>query len=240
MTYWQWTSILQDSPSESSVCIDFWIVMDWLFWIGIGSNESRSWTVNQLIRNWSFCVLFPNHVDFFVVFLVPILFWFQRSVCPCSPFPTCFSGRWYLRRKGLRIRRVGGFGGWLFHGGWLWVRFDKYSLLIWMEETMAARAAKAKNFIFEISWFWLILINMFKLKLKCIWILSYLPIQYLIFSLKDEISWISKYIIKIVFEWIAVYNYNSKPVSYTHLRAHETSLHLVCPLLLEKTLHFCR
>ena len=26
-----------------------------------------------------------------------------------------------------------------------------------------------------------------------------------------------------------------KPVSYTHLRAHETSLHLVCRLLLEKT-----
>ena len=26
----------------------------------------------------------------------------------------------------------------------------------------------------------------------------------------------------------------SKPVSYTHLRAHETSLHLVCRLLLEK------
>ena len=25
------------------------------------------------------------------------------------------------------------------------------------------------------------------------------------------------------------------PVSYTHLRAHETSLHLVCRLLLEKT-----
>ena len=27
----------------------------------------------------------------------------------------------------------------------------------------------------------------------------------------------------------------SRPVSYTHLRAHETSLHLVCRLLLEKT-----
>eukprot|EP00831_Metopus_contortus_P002058 TRINITY_DN10763_c0_g1_i1.p2 TRINITY_DN10763_c0_g1~~TRINITY_DN10763_c0_g1_i1.p2 ORF type:complete len:125 (+),score=26.91 TRINITY_DN10763_c0_g1_i1:164-538(+) len=27
---------------------------------------------------------------------------------------------------------------------------------------------------------------------------------------------------------------SSKPVSYTHLRAHETSLHLVCRLLLEK------
>ena len=26
----------------------------------------------------------------------------------------------------------------------------------------------------------------------------------------------------------------NKPVSYTHLRAHETSLHLVCRLLLEK------
>ena len=26
-----------------------------------------------------------------------------------------------------------------------------------------------------------------------------------------------------------------EPVSYTHLRAHETSLHLVCRLLLEKT-----
>ena len=29
--------------------------------------------------------------------------------------------------------------------------------------------------------------------------------------------------------------YSHKPVSYTHLRAHETSLHLVCRLLLEKT-----
>ena len=28
---------------------------------------------------------------------------------------------------------------------------------------------------------------------------------------------------------------NSRPVSYTHLRAHETSLHLVCRLLLEKS-----
>ena len=27
---------------------------------------------------------------------------------------------------------------------------------------------------------------------------------------------------------------SSEPVSYTHLRAHETSLHLVCRLLLEK------
>ena len=27
---------------------------------------------------------------------------------------------------------------------------------------------------------------------------------------------------------------NQAPVSYTHLRAHETSLHLVCRLLLEK------
>ncbi|GAB5772783.1 protein YbcW [Staphylococcus aureus] len=26
-----------------------------------------------------------------------------------------------------------------------------------------------------------------------------------------------------------------EPVSYTHLRAHETTLHLVCRLLLEKT-----
>ena len=29
-----------------------------------------------------------------------------------------------------------------------------------------------------------------------------------------------------------------KPVSYTHLRAHETSLHLVCRLLLEKNFFF--
>ncbi len=28
--------------------------------------------------------------------------------------------------------------------------------------------------------------------------------------------------------------YPGSPVSYTHLRAHETSLHLVCRLLLEK------
>ena len=28
--------------------------------------------------------------------------------------------------------------------------------------------------------------------------------------------------------------HNIRPVSYTHLRAHETSLHLVCRLLLEK------
>ena len=28
--------------------------------------------------------------------------------------------------------------------------------------------------------------------------------------------------------------HDSKAVSYTHLRAHETSLHLVCRLLLEK------
>ena len=31
--------------------------------------------------------------------------------------------------------------------------------------------------------------------------------------------------------------HSSRPVSYTHLRAHETSLHLVCRLLLEKTIH---
>mgnify|MGYP003687907823 CR=1 FL=1 len=30
-----------------------------------------------------------------------------------------------------------------------------------------------------------------------------------------------------------------EPVSYTHLRAHETSLHLVCRLLLEKTVVTC-
>eukprot|EP00831_Metopus_contortus_P034038 TRINITY_DN2720_c0_g1_i3.p1 TRINITY_DN2720_c0_g1~~TRINITY_DN2720_c0_g1_i3.p1 ORF type:complete len:112 (-),score=21.33 TRINITY_DN2720_c0_g1_i3:4-339(-) len=29
-------------------------------------------------------------------------------------------------------------------------------------------------------------------------------------------------------------HFSSNPVSYTHLRAHETSLHLVCRLLLEK------
>ena len=32
----------------------------------------------------------------------------------------------------------------------------------------------------------------------------------------------------------AGYALPSKPVSYTHLRAHETELHLVCRLLLEK------
>ena len=32
----------------------------------------------------------------------------------------------------------------------------------------------------------------------------------------------------------ATYNGTPIPVSYTHLRAHETSLHLVCRLLLEK------
>ena len=30
------------------------------------------------------------------------------------------------------------------------------------------------------------------------------------------------------------YSIKTEPVSYTHLRAHETSLHLVCRLLLEK------
>ena len=33
---------------------------------------------------------------------------------------------------------------------------------------------------------------------------------------------------------------NTDPVSYTHLRAHETSLHLVCRLLLEKNFFFLR
>ena len=33
-------------------------------------------------------------------------------------------------------------------------------------------------------------------------------------------------------------NLSNAPVSYTHLRAHETSLHLVCRLLLEKKCFF--
>ena len=36
------------------------------------------------------------------------------------------------------------------------------------------------------------------------------------------------------FIWLKYDRYGVKPVSYTHLRAHETSLHLVCRLLLEK------
>eukprot|EP00831_Metopus_contortus_P081750 TRINITY_DN8672_c0_g1_i5.p1 TRINITY_DN8672_c0_g1~~TRINITY_DN8672_c0_g1_i5.p1 ORF type:complete len:130 (+),score=13.43 TRINITY_DN8672_c0_g1_i5:130-519(+) len=34
--------------------------------------------------------------------------------------------------------------------------------------------------------------------------------------------------------YIYIYRESDSPVSYTHLRAHETSLHLVCRLLLEK------
>ena len=37
-----------------------------------------------------------------------------------------------------------------------------------------------------------------------------------------------------IFTPLCRYVYRSLAVSYTHLRAHETSLHLVCRLLLEK------
>ena len=41
------------------------------------------------------------------------------------------------------------------------------------------------------------------------------------------------------FSPLAVY-YNKKPVSYTHLRAHETALDLVRRLLLEKKKYICK
>eukprot|EP01015_Nassula_variabilis_P022037 TRINITY_DN399_c0_g1_i2.p2 TRINITY_DN399_c0_g1~~TRINITY_DN399_c0_g1_i2.p2 ORF type:complete len:140 (+),score=75.94 TRINITY_DN399_c0_g1_i2:3-422(+) len=37
-----------------------------------------------------------------------------------------------------------------------------------------------------------------------------------------------------VVEYCQLHDYNPRPVSYTHLRAHETPEHLVCRLLLEK------
>ena len=38
-------------------------------------------------------------------------------------------------------------------------------------------------------------------------------------------------------EYVAQYGDGTEPVSYTHLRAHETVLDLVCRLLLEKKKH---
>ena len=39
---------------------------------------------------------------------------------------------------------------------------------------------------------------------------------------------------EIYFDGVPFAKLSKKPVSYTHLRAHETTLHLVCRLLLEK------
>eukprot|EP00831_Metopus_contortus_P058104 TRINITY_DN50343_c0_g1_i1.p1 TRINITY_DN50343_c0_g1~~TRINITY_DN50343_c0_g1_i1.p1 ORF type:complete len:157 (+),score=24.24 TRINITY_DN50343_c0_g1_i1:30-500(+) len=69
------------------------------------------------------------------------------------------------------------------------------------------------------------------------------------FALPDQLIWISTTIVKTVkhtvlsvsslilgiFFLFVIPMYSALiPVSYTHLRAHETSLHLVCRLLLEK------
>ena len=50
----------------------------------------------------------------------------------------------------------------------------------------------------------------------------------------DDIIWTVYFITNLAFLKTRRYRHYLYAVSYTHLRAHETSLHLVCRLLLEK------
>ena len=65
--------------------------------------------------------------------------------------------------------------------------------------------------------------------------LSILKIIKGIFAVLDLFVWA-----RVILSWVPHNQYNEitrTAVSYTHLRAHETSLHLVCRLLLEKKNH---